>query len=196
SQDPVRSGNPYSYAAGDPVDFSDPTGAFAFHDLAKILSTNVAEFRTGLLKAQCALSAAGGLIELGLNYATTEKFSLDGALSILIGVTASCKFAGYGLPAKSGWNLIGFPLISGVLAAIGDLVGQLDCLQQGNGLSLDHLRNSAFSAALIGLGAAILGLRLPESITARSFLAVLGVTLASGGAAGIVDFNNTGGPSC
>ena len=68
SPDPTgQEPNPYNYAQGDPINDSDPTGAYSFADLGQDIGGGLAGVDTGIATgAVCAMTAGIGRVVGGI----------------------------------------------------------------------------------------------------------------------------------
>jgi RHS repeat-associated protein len=193
SQDPVRTGQPYAYAGGDPVDFTDPSGA-AIIDFGAIWTFVTTKLLPGIKTAVCGLAAAGAAIEIGLNLATNVAPTVESVGAILVGVTAACIFGSFKLAAASIWSWLLFPIIAAVVAVIADFAFQLECsARTGNAVSPRHAVFVGAAALLIGIGVALLGIPIPEGGGAAAFAAAASAAVLGSSLSGFADVINTGG---
>jgi RHS repeat-associated protein len=194
SQDPIRTGQPYAYAGGDPADFSDPSGAGPTFEFAAIWKFVTTKLLPAFKTVVCWLAAAGAVIEVGLNLATNVAPSVESIGAILIGVTAACIFGSFKLAATSIWSWLLFPIIAAVVAVIADFLFQLECsARTGKAVSTQHAAFVGASALLIGIGVALLGTPIPEGGGAAALAAAAGVTLVGSSFSAFADVLNTGG---
>ena len=195
SADPVSSGQPYAYAAGDPVDYSDPSGAYAFADFALTWTRWTAGFVQNITAFACALAGGTAAIEIGLDFISQQAPKASSLAAIGAGVAVSCAFAALGLGAQSLGALIVIPLLAGFVAGLVDLLLQIQCASASNNqasVSKTHAVEVGLVATGITAGAAVLG-AAAEIAAGNELTTALGTTLLSGDAAALADLKLQGG---
>jgi RHS repeat-associated protein len=195
TQDPLASGQRYAYAGGDPVDFTDPSGAF-FAEIASLYARATAQANRMKL-ISCGLALFSALIEVYISVAAKQKLNWASYVAMGAGVVTACAFGYLGRGATSFTNLIGLPFAAAVVGVLVDLALEVFCSEQaGNfsGLHPEHVIAIGFAAFAIGASAAIPAAFVPETAPlASQFQVALGTAILSGDAAGISDLALGGG---
>jgi RHS repeat-associated protein len=191
SQDPIKSGQRYAYATGDPVDFTDPSGTTPLVEFAAIQKFFTSKSQAALATTACGLSVVSATVEVGMNFATHNLPNEAGVKSILAGVETSCVMATFVNDSTSLATLIiKFPLLAGAIAAVTDLYLQLQCAAQTNNWSnFNPTHAIAVGLAGVSVGAASAVL----STVGDDFAVGLGVAILSGELSGIYDTQTQGG---
>ncbi len=197
SQDPIKSGHRYSYAGGDPVDFTDPGGAQSIFSFAAIEKFFTSQFLPAVRAAGCVLSVFAALIELGIDKATSTPVKGDSLVSLGAGIVSSCALGAVGKVAKFAtpiWSLIVLPVFGALIAAGVDLLQQLWCVtQSGGSISAQHVVIAGFSGLGSGAGGAAVDAAAEKASLFVQLLDKAAAAEAAGGGAGIVDALNPAG---
>src|SRR5919201_932354 len=127
SRDPVSALNPYAYVGGDPVNFSDPTGAITF-EYARIVDFDleVGERGLGCAAGILAVAVTDAILELVKHEFSAKTAIADGVLSCALGAV----FPAGGSDVKAGLRIAqgGYIALS---AVVGFLFGfALDVINQ------------------------------------------------------------------
>jgi RHS repeat-associated protein len=195
SQDSVSSGQRYGYAGGDPVDFTDPSGAL-FAEIASLYARATAQ-ASRMKLIGCGLAVYSAVIEIELNVAARQKLNWASFVAMGAGVVTACA-VGYLGGATNGFrSLIGLPLAAALVAGLVDLALEAICASQTNnwsGIHPEHVISIGLAAFAIGAGAAVLPALLPAAAPLESqFEVALGGAILSGDAAGVADLSLGGG---
>ena len=191
SRDPVASGYPYAYGLGDPVDFSDPGGAFAFVDTA-IADESAGQRSEGEKLVGCGLVIFASEIEVAVNIAT-KSLSLSALADIVLGSIMGCIIAGTPEPKTVAGQIFKYPVYAAIFAAGVDLVTQYACvLKTGDASAFNPWHSLA-----VGMGALSVGIL--GSVAASydpSLFESLALGAASGFFAGALDHYLSNGATC
>jgi RHS repeat-associated protein len=183
SQDPVKSGQRYAYATGDPVDFTDPSGATVMAEFAAIQKFFTSKSSTALTVTACGLTVLSAIIEVGLNIASHIKPDLPGMKAILISVESGCALNS---PPNTPLSIVlaKSSLIAGAIAAVADVLLQWQCATDKNDLS----KFNPYHAIAVGLGAVSVGAATAVlSSVGDNFLVALGTAILGGELSAIYD---------
>ncbi|HKV29950.1 MAG TPA: RHS repeat-associated core domain-containing protein [Candidatus Dormibacteraeota bacterium] len=191
SQDPIKSGQRYGYATGDPVDFTDPSGTTPLVEFAAIQKFFTSKSQAALATTACGLSVVSATVEVGMNFATHNLPNEAGVKALLAGVETSCVMATLtNASTPLSTLIIKYPLVAGAIAAVVDLYLQLQCAAQTNNWSnFNPTHAIAVGLAGVSVGAASAVL----SRMGDDFAVGLGVAILSGELSGIYDTKTQGG---
>jgi RHS repeat-associated protein len=191
SQDPIKSGQRYAYAMGDPVDLTDPSGAIAMLEFAAIQKFFTSKSQAALATTACGLSVVSATVQVGMDFATHNVPNAAGVKAMLLGVETSCvmaTFANANTPLST--LIIKFPLIAGAIAAVVDLYLQLECAATTNKWSNFnpwHAIAIGLAGVSVGAASAVLG------TLGNDFATGLVVAVLSGELSGFYDTRIHGG---
>jgi len=191
SRDPVASGYPYAYGLGDPVDFSDPGGAFAFVDTA-IADESAGQRSEAEKLVGCGLVIFASEIETAVNIAT-KSLSVSALADIVLGSIMGCIIAGSPTPQTVSGQIFKYPVYAAIFAAGVDLVTQYACVVKTG----DAAAFNSWHSLAVGLGALSVGLL--GSVAAYynpSLFESLALGAASGFFAGALDKYLSNGATC
>jgi hypothetical protein len=190
--------NPYAYALGAPVDFSDPSGAWAIEtaliDEAAVQKSTAADRLIG-----CGLALIGSIVEISINIATKTLATSDN-LQLAIGAVASCALGAASGLLTAGGQVFAVPIAAALVAGISDLAAQWICASRTGvwtNFNPMHALYVGLAVFSIGVFAGIAGNILPApTASVAAFFAGLLIAFGSGGASSYFDVNNQGGTSC
>lgn len=157
SADPIAAGPPYAYAANDPVDFKDPSGA-QFAGIAKIYQW-VASKAEAFKAIACTVVILSTMFEVLLDKAEGVDQDL---LSIFGGVAVGCLFS-LASPT-SGTSLLLAPFLSGLVAGFIDWYLQSKCTTRP--VDPTHYILVGAAALLVSGATALMGSALPDNADA------------------------------
>jgi RHS repeat-associated protein len=189
SQDPIKSGHRYTYAGGDPVDFTDPGGAVSFPDFGLIWQNITTKYIPALQNTACALASISAGFELAVSEVLGSELHGDTYVAMGLSIATSCVLGALPKGLQVGWGAILLPVVAALIAFVVDVVQQIWCSTQGRHPSISPQHSIFIGLASLGTGWA--GALLAAKTTQLRML--LEAAVAGGGAAGIGDKLNSGG---
>jgi RHS repeat-associated protein len=193
SQDPAGSGQRYTYASGDPVDFVDPSGG-GFIDIGAIWTNVTSYYAQHAALIGCVLNVLAALIEVALNFVSKTP---TGWVAMGAGVAVGCAFGALGFGAQTAKAILLLPVLAGVIGFAVDSMLQWWCTQHNANpapFSWQHAVAVGFATLATAAGSAAAMGALPVGAAAASqFEVALGTAILSGDYAGLADLKIQGG---